>query len=272
MEVGGAQINFEKHKSMNPATVSNFLLQQIRRFTIVIAAAFFVLIASCQGENKAGESETATISEDKMNASDSSRKISEPLEADTAYAITQADENYLLVFTHEGTTSDENGTTTFRLVKRDSRDTVFKRTLNFNSVGRIMEPARGHWWFTLENDFGGSGYSGALYNLQLTPEIKLQKLVAFNELSYWKSNRTATGMLFFQAYWDTNTDTDNFEAHFAPHRQQVAVYSIGADTVKVQDLGMTKSKYDLSNNDSALVSFPQQEPELAKRISWSDYY
>jgi hypothetical protein len=197
---------------------------------------------------------------------------------DTIHQLLIDGKNYRLILSHEFPSVEHNGdvTTTVRLVDDVDHDTLYENTFDFNTAGQLRNPAPDHYWLSLYNFGGGSGYSGTLFNIRLTPEITLQPLLNFNELTYFKSNRTATELLCFNGIWDMGSiNSDNPEAHFTAHKQLITVYQIREDTVisYLPGGGLTKRKYfdEDENMEMTLQKLRKQEPVIAKEIKWEDY-
>jgi hypothetical protein len=196
---------------------------------------------------------------------------------DTIYPLQVKNKLYQLILSHEGPTYTSQGdlSTTVRIVENENHDTLYKKTFDFNTCGLFANPAPDHYWLDLYNSGGGSGFSGKVFNIKIDSVISLQPLVSFDELSYWKSNRTATAFIFSEAIWnlDVNMDSEDFESHFDKHKQEISIYEIEKDTVIVNDLGLTKNKFDFSDyeNKYPLKEFRDKEPAIAKQINWEDY-
>ncbi|MDQ3111096.1 MAG: hypothetical protein M3R17_14480 [Bacteroidota bacterium] len=240
-----------------------------------------VLLAACGPENnyKIPPDDTLVNEEYSDGPIDD---LYEDSERDTIYPMEIQGKAYQLMFTHDeyrSSRNDNKSTITVRIVENATSDTLYYELIKFNSIGRFFHPSPDHYLVNLTEESGGSGYSGTLYNIRFNPEITLQPVTNFNELSFWECNKAATEILFFQASWEMNAgSTDNFEAHFSEHRQSVGIYRISQDTVIYDGIGFTKYKYDLHNhkfeengNDSIILRIKKQEPALAKKVKWEEY-
>ncbi len=150
-----------------------------------------------------------------------------------------------------------------------NNDTLYTEKLNFNTIGRLQNPAPGHYWIDLLNSGGGSGYSGTIFNIRPKPKPIMQTITTFGELSWWKSNKNATGLLYFSGYWDS----EHGESHFEEHKQGVCYYEIKDNAVSYKDLGRTKYKYAFSegNDENAFNEFRKKEKAIAAKINWADF-
>lgn len=238
-----------------------------------------ILFSNCNQEHNSVKSDSIVSTtdhlSDTLNPQDTVVDRLNHSRADTSYELQMNGKKYELVFSHESLSETGSGdiTTTVRLTENSNQDIVFSEVYEFNTVGALRNPAPNQYWFALLNSGGGSGYSASLYAVRMEPEVRFQYLLNFNELSYWKTNKTATEVLFFQAIWDMGDGADDpdFESHFSEHRQSLGIYKIEMDTVRYIDIGTTKKKYDFSENGNALPLLRKQEPALAKQIRWEDY-
>lgn len=252
------------------------------RVKLSLLCISFLLLMSCGQEEKTKNGDSA--SNDTVNVStepDALAHGEQPKEnetgVDTIFALKIGGKAYQLVLFNDYFISMEYGTVpcmTVHIVESASNDTIFSETFrDFNYFARLENPAPGKYWLGLLNSGGGSGFSAALFNVKIAPEPKLQPIFKYNELSFFKGNRTGTALLFFQASWLTNPEGEP-ETHFEPHRQGVAIYEIREDSVIYKDLGDTQGKYDLSVDEDALKQLPlirKNEPELAEKIPWEDF-
>ncbi len=194
---------------------------------------------------------------------------------DTIFPMQINNQGYQLILSHESFSALHKGdvTTTVRIVENASHDTLYSNTFEFNTAGIIRNPAPDCYWLSLLNSGGGSSYSATLFNIKLQPEIVLQPILKFGELSFIQGNTTGTELLVFEGIWNTNGgfESKNFESHFSEHQQMVAVYKIEEDTVTFKELGLTKQKHDFHHNNEAIIEFVKKEPALAKEIDWSEY-
>jgi hypothetical protein len=199
---------------------------------------------------------------------------SSEMSSDTTYTLSIDGKEYRLVFTHNEEMSDnreQDETITVRMVALATEDTLFTETYDFNTVGRLDHPAPNVYWLDLLNSGGGSGFSGTIFNVCISPKPRLQKIENMNELSFWKANRTATKLIFFQAYWDMSGDEETFEAHFDEHKQAISLYTIAANAIFYEELGTTVFKYDFSGEKPPFSTLREKEPELAAKIDWADF-
>jgi hypothetical protein len=246
--------------------------------TLLFLAACF---SGCENESKpVSKSDTLPATE---SAADSvvTENYVRSEEEDTIYPMEIHGKSYQLMLTLGEYPSREDErfvTTTVRIIENETSDTLFKETFEYNSIGRFFHPAPDHYWINLTNESGGSGYSGTLFNIRLEPEIRLQPVTNISELSFWESNKTATEILFFQAYWYTTAGLSDMESHFSTHRQSMGIYKIMEDTIIYKDLGMTKYRYDLhahkfeeNGNDNIILRLKKQETALTGMINWDEY-
>lgn len=240
--------------------------------SFVFVLVILIVLASCVGKNNSGDSNADSNSLDSATVSTQTGKPdSFKPTIDTIYLFEVNDKMYQLVLTHEVPSATGDLTTTVRIVDDERLDTLYKKTFDFNSVGQIAQPALGHCWLDLFNSGGGSGYQGTIFNIRISDEVVLQPLTDFNELSYWKSNRTATEFIYAQALWyNTTTDGEDFESHFSEHHQAIYVCSIEQDSVVDVYLGKTKHKFEFHDNENPLMEFRKKEPEIANQIHWED--
>lgn len=243
---------------------------------LLLPFSCLLLFCSCGQDDK-------TVKKDSTNSADSfvvneeysdGPEEDEAYYSDSTYTLQIKGAAYLLLFSHEGAPFHAAGeSTTVRLVEQSTRDTLYEKTFDFNSVGALRHPAPGHYWIALVNSGGGSGYSATLFDIQLEPEIALKPLFNFNELSSWITNRAANEVIFFQAMWniDWNHEGEESEAHFQEHLQHISLYTIREDTVIAKEIGITKEKYDLNSGDTAIAVIKRNESRLFKDIRWEDY-
>ncbi len=237
---------------------------------------FCILFMNCGQKNNStpkakSNSSNAADSSRKTNNSNSSQTTAWDTNIDTVYKIQIDGKECQLLFTHEFPSPTGNLTTTIRIIESVNRDTLFAKTLDFNTVGEIEQPSPNHYWFTLEDYGGGSGYSGTLFNVRTTPTILLQPIIGINELLSWKSNRFASELIFCQGIWNMVGDGDNFESHFDKHKQDIGIIKIQPDTILIHEIGITRRKHDFFDSKDELQEFKRTEPALAKKINWTDY-
>jgi hypothetical protein len=228
-----------------------------------------LLFLSCGQEHK-----TTNPSPVKNPSNDSGNTVIDfKKDIDTIYHLEINNKNFDLILSQEYPSSTGSGalTTTVGIVENEKHDTLYKKTFEFNEIGELSHPATNCYWLTMINSGGGSGYSGTLFNIRITPEITLQPLVNINELSFWKGNRDASELVLFQSIWNTNGGENNFESHFDEHKQWIGIYKIKEDTVLLSEVGMTKKRYNSFENNGEVDKFKKAEPNLAKAIRWSDY-
>ncbi|MGL4599331.1 MAG: hypothetical protein ACRCYO_17545 [Bacteroidia bacterium] len=229
---------------------------------------FVFLLFSCQEEKKPVSEKNKTA--DSLASTPSTSEIS----SDTTYHLSIDGKQYALVFTHNEFMSDnreQDETITVRIVATETHDTLFTQVYDFNTVGRLDHPAPNVYWLDLLNSGGGSGFSGAIFNVCISPKPKLQKIETMTELSFWKANHSATKLIFFQAHWDMGNDDADFEAHFSEHKQSISIYTITPNAVFYEELGTTVFKYDFSGEKAPFDALREKEPELAAKIDWADF-
>lgn len=195
---------------------------------------------------------------------------------DTIYQLKINGTEYELMLSHEILNMEHNDdlTTTVRIIEQG--DTLYANTFDFNTTGQLQEPVPGHYWLSLYNSGGGSGYAGTLFNIRIQPLIALQPILEFNEMSFWKSNKSATELIYFYGIWSNSGDDENFESHFSEHLQSVTIYKITEDSVLTLTPGdgLSKNKYDFhdyENREKTLKQFREKESALTKEINWEDY-
>ncbi len=229
---------------------------------------FILLLFSCQDEKKPVSKKNKPV--DSLVSTTSSAAIS----SDTTYTLSIDGKSYALVFTHNEIMSDnreQDETITVRIVATETHDTLFTQAYDFNTVGRLDHPAPNVYWLDLLNSGGGSGFSGAIFNVCVSPKPRLQQIETMNELSFWKANRNATKLIFVQAHWDMGGDDDDFEAHFSEHKQSISLYTITPNAIFYEELGTTVFKYDFSGEKPPFDALREKEPELAAKIDWEDF-
>ena len=195
------------------------------------------------------------------------------LNIDTIFHFNSAGKNYQLMITLDSVETEYGMVdhTTAWLI-RDA-DTLFRKTYEFNNTGEFLQPTEGEYWLALYNSGGGSGYTGQLFHIETSPEAKLTPVMKLNELSYWSIGRNGTSVLSLDGIWNMgNPDDDSFEAHFSPHQQSVALYSLQGDSVSYRGLGTTKGKYDFFEDENGLKSFREKEIAISKQIDWTSYF
>jgi hypothetical protein len=188
---------------------------------------------------------------------------------DTIFPLQINNKVYQLVLTHEFLFDKAGLKTAVRIIDKRN-DTLFNKIFDFNTVGELSEPAPNNYWLTLYNTGYGSGYSGTLFKIRIIPQICLQPILKYNELSFWKSNRSATELILFEGIWAAN-NAKKLESHFAEHKQFISIYKIKEDTILIKEIGKTKNKFDFFENKNALYELQKKEPVLRKAINWSDY-
>jgi hypothetical protein len=241
----------------------------------LLLPCFLLLFTECGQENKTSKTGTENSADTFVvnEEYDDDAEEDENSFSDSTYSLQIKGNVYLLLLSHEDVPFHQAGeSTTVRIVEQ-STHTLYEKTFDFNSVGQLRHPAPDHYWLSLLNSGGGSGYSATLFNIKLEPEIVLQPIFNFNELSDWKTNRDATEIIFFQAIWniDWNHEGEETEAHFQEHLQHISLYTIREDTVIAKEIGMTKAKYDLNASDTAMLEIKRKEAGLFKSIDWENY-
>ncbi len=241
------------------------------RLPVFIFFPILLLISCEQYANKANISLNRIHSPE---AGSNALAMQEPY-IDTIFPMQIDSHDYQLILSHESFSALHEGeiTTTVRIVGDKKHDTLYTNIFEFNTAGIIRHPAPDCYWFSLLNSGGGSSYSATLFNIKLKPEIMLQPILEFGELSFIHGNITGTELLVFEGIWNTNGgfESKNFESHFSQHQQIVSVYKIEEDTITFREIGLTKQKHDFHHNNEAIKEFVKKEPALAKEIDWSEY-
>ncbi len=194
--------------------------------------------------------------------------------SDSIYAIQIGPKHCHLLFTHQtfSPASDGELMTTVRIVNTENQKTIFDSTFNYNSVGRVEQIAKDGFIIDLTNIYGGSGFGGIIFYLKTATEISLQEVCPMNELTFWESNITGNKLLVLEGVWNMGSaDGPNFEAHFSEHRQNIFIYELGQDKPIRSVIGLTKFKYDLSENGNTLKEMKKKETKLNGKISWEEF-
>lgn len=198
---------------------------------------------------------------------------------DSVYSVLINDTACEIIFSHELPSSIDSSdlSTTVQVVQKHNHDTLYKKTFDFNTVGKVVQAAPGIFFIDLYNSYGGSGFTGSIFYLKTAPEISLRPVCKFDELSYWKSSNSGTQLILFDGIWNMNINPDSpdFETHFSDHQQFITEYDIKTDTVIANEIGSTKYKYSVSENESdvesTLKDFRKKEPHMADKIRWENY-
>ncbi|CAN5380701.1 hypothetical protein BH09BAC5_BH09BAC5_15220 [soil metagenome] len=246
----------------------------MKRIYIFLVVNFIFLLGCGEGNKNVSVSDTL-IEMDSVDSVPAQVIPTSSVIPDTIFPFQLSGKDYNLIFTHE-TRSPAYGTeltTTVRIINIETKDTLAEETFDFNSTGRIVESSPDHYWFNLVNEFGGSGYSGKTYMIKSQPAIHIQEVCNFNELSTWKWNKDATALLFLQGIWNMSGDamSEDFEAHYDAHQQSISLFTIQQDTVLATEIGLTKYKYDFTENDKAFSEILKKEPGIFKRITISEF-
>lgn len=237
---------------------------------------FFMVIAACSGLAAcSGGSAYSGNTDQGVDSAIETVKQNPGIAPDTMFNLNLSGKDYLMTLTRDEFKSkvDTNfQTITVRIINAGTHEEDFVATYDFNEIDGLRQPAQGCYWLTLVSNGGGSGFSGTVFQVRNNPEVTLQPFLNFDELTTWRPNKTGTSALVFRGIWNMNTDDENEEpeSHFSEHQQSIALYTIGADTVRIQEIGLTEKKYDFYE-DTTYSAFRKAEPALAGKIKWSEF-
>lgn len=149
--------------------------------------------------------------------------------------------------------------------------TILNHAMPYNLINDFYNPAPNKYLLALSLYGGGSGYSGTLFDIVIKDTVRLNPIVDYNEISYWRFNKTGSEILFFQGEWGVeNINSEEFESHFSPHKQFITLYRFASDTVITTEIGTTKEKYDFKESATDWSKFTNTE-RISKEINVSDF-
>lgn len=230
-------------------------------------------IASQQNEQDCG---TRSLTKSYVAAFDSSQAAM-PIKI---FPVVHDGENYLVSLTQGEFKSEEqpeHETITVRVIRKSTNDTLLTTTVVANAFYEMEHPTVDCWWLPLCLSGFGSGIDGDLYEIKFEPQISLVHLMKFYELTSWIPNATADTLMVCTGLWDImydttiNPNTDDFEGHFDPHRQEVSLYKIETDSLRRISCDTTQNKYDLVDNPDSRSAFEKQEKMLLEKLKWRNF-
>ncbi len=230
---------------------------------VLICSLVSILFISCGHKGKA-TNKSGVLAKSKTYKSD--------IGDDTTYKIEIGNKSYQLIFKHtelHDSEDDMDSTISVSIVDNSSHDTLYNNILNYNLVGDFTKTTNNDYFISLLSSGGGSGYSGTLFKIKITPKVVFQPILKLGELSYWIFNKYGTELILFDGKWDFNSKPP--ESHFEAHRQYISIYKIQENNVTVKKLGLTRRKHDFIDDVETINDFKKNEPVISKEIKWEDY-
>ncbi|MEI6822609.1 MAG: hypothetical protein WCL51_11805 [Bacteroidota bacterium] len=230
---------------------------------LLICSLVIILFINCGHKGKA-TNKSGLLTKSKTYKSD--------IGDDTIYKIEIGDKTYQLIFKHtelHESEDDMDSTISVSIVDNSTHDTLYNKIVNYNEVGDFTKTANNNYFISLISSGGGSGYSGTLFKIKITPKVVFQPILELGELSYWIFNKYGNELILFDGKWDFNSKPP--ESHFEAHRQNISIYKILENNVTVKKLGMTRRKHDFIDDVETINDFKRKEPVISKEIKWEDY-
>lgn len=232
----------------------------MKTINAILAAAVMVISASCG----------TTQTHEEVVAADSTV----PVHVDTSFVFLHNNDSCELLLAKRESI-DNDGVITEKIFSwiTHGKDTVFRASFNFNTIGKYDAVDGGRNYLQLINDGGGSGYTGVLLYLNTSrKEPFIDAVSDFSELSKWIYSTDGNSVLMAHGLWTlTDMDAPDAETHFSAHRQVLFLYDVNVTPRTEKELGPTKNKYELIDGENTFEDLRKSEPQFDTLVNWEKF-
>lgn len=232
----------------------------MKKVNVILAAALIAVLGSCG----------TTQNQEEVVSADSSV----PVHVDTSFVFVHNNDSCELLLAKRESI-ENNGVIAEKIFTWITRgkDTVFRASYNFNTIGSYEVIAGTRSYFQLINDGGGSGYTGVLLFLNTSRKEPFVDVISdISELSKWIYSTDGNSVLMAHGLWTvTDMDAPDAETHFSAHRQVLFLYDINVTPRTEKELGATKNKYELINGENSFGDMRKSEPQFDTLVNWEKF-
>jgi hypothetical protein len=232
----------------------------MKKVNAILAAVLIITVASC-GTSQNNE---------EVHSADSSL----PVQVDTSFVFLHNNDSCELLLAKREKIENDGviAEKIFTWITR-GKDTVFRASFNFNTIGTYEVVGGGRSYFRLINDGGGSGYTGVLLYLNTSrKEPFIDAVSDFSELSKWIYSNDGNSVLMAHGLWTvTDTDAPDAETHFSSHRQVLFLYDTDVTPRTEKELGATKNKYELIDGENTFEDIRKSESQFDTLVTWEKF-